>query len=172
MAGACRCSRRSSRAASRAPSSSSSRTTPCRASSTRTTSPRWSTAGIWPESTRAISELRLTIEYESAVRLGPPVLGGQAVARHRRLSRRMAARPAAARQVLSRVLARGARAGRAARPRAICRGLARAWRPTTDPQRRRRRDDGAARWPSSSRSISGPASATTARCRRCRPAAS
>ena len=49
----------------------------------------------WPESTRQISELRVVIDYQSARRRD-----AHAHARHRRLSRRMAARPAAARQEL------------------------------------------------------------------------
>ena len=49
----------------------------------------------WPESTRQISELRVVIDYQSDERRD-----AHADARHRRLSRRMAARPAAARQEL------------------------------------------------------------------------
>ena len=70
---------------------------------------------VWPDSTRAISELRLTIEYESASGWNRLFSSGQAVGRHRRLSRRMAARPAAARQELRRILARRLRAGRRCR---------------------------------------------------------
>ena len=46
----------------------------------------------WPQSTRQISELRVVIDYQSA-----SGCDAHADARHRRLSRRMAARPAAAR---------------------------------------------------------------------------
>ena len=53
----------------------------------------------WPESTRRISELRLTIEFERRAGWRKGAVGAHA--RHRRLSRRMAARPAAARQGLS-----------------------------------------------------------------------
>jgi uncharacterized protein len=45
----------------------------------------------WPESTTRLSELRLTIDYQSAKRTR-----AHADARHRRLSRRVAARSAAA----------------------------------------------------------------------------
>ena len=54
----------------------------------------------WPESTRQISELRLTIEFEP---VGHGLAGAghrHDASRHRRLPRRMAARPAASRSEL------------------------------------------------------------------------
>ena len=51
---------------------------------------------LWPQSTRAISELRLTIEYESASGWNRLFSSGRLSRGHRRLSWRMAARPASA----------------------------------------------------------------------------
>ena len=94
------------RAARRAPSSSRSPTTTCRASPTRSTSRDLVEERDWPELTRRISELRVAIEYESARGLKRTLGRGRLNARHRRLSRRMAARPAAADRILRRVVAR------------------------------------------------------------------
>ena len=93
-------------------------------------------------------------------------------ARHRRLSRRVAARSAAARQELRRLVGRDARG----QPR----GLAPApWpRPgiatlrALEPVRPRGRSDGRGSRPSSSPPICGPGATSASPCRPCRPAAS
>ena len=64
----------------------------------------------WPESTRRISQLRLTLEYASTRILEAAARPREAAYRHRRLSRRMAARSAAASARLSGVVADRARA--------------------------------------------------------------
>ena len=66
----------------------------------------------WPESTRRISQLRVTIEYSPHAAAAAHAAARAAAHRHRRLSGRMAARPAAARARLRRLV--GARAGRGA----------------------------------------------------------
>ena len=85
----------------------------------------------WPQSTRRIAQLRLTIEFESAAGWGARRSTPQA--RYRRLSRRMAARPAAPRQDLRRMVARDAGRKPKLRP-------ARRWR-----------TNGARRWSASTR---------------------
>ena len=71
----------------------------------------------WPESTRRISQLRVTVEY-SAGHAPQAHAGHRAAAhRHRRLSGRVAARPAAAGTRLRRVVGAGARRGAVARAR-------------------------------------------------------
>ena len=111
----------------------------------------------WPASTRRVSELRATIEFERASAWGAP--GRAARSRHRRLSWRMAARPAADRQILRRVVARNARGGRGSGARAARRPLdALPARPR--PRRARRGGGGAARRRSLHR-LSADARATT-----------
>ena len=86
----------------------------------------------WPQSTRRISQLRLTIEFERASGWTAGTHDSQS--RHRRLSRRMAARPAAARQRLCAMVARDDRGEPDAGAGAARRGLARASRrPSTPP---------------------------------------
>ena len=134
----CRCCAPPPKGASRAPISSRSPTTRCRASPTKSTLAALSGPDRrWPQSTRRISQLRLTIEFERAASWGAKA--SQPDARHRRLSRRMAARPAAARQVLRPMVARddrGERGRRRARrsPRPGARFL-----PASTPPRRPRR---------------------------------
>ncbi len=74
----------------------------------------------WPESTRRISQLRVTIEYDAHLGAAAHAGPGTAARRHRRLPRRVADRPAAARYLLRRLVA------------PLCRGRAR-----TAPRRRR-----------------------------------
>ena len=129
----------------RAPISSRSPTIRCRASIMSGTWPiSPPTPPRWPESTRRISQLRLTIEYEpheileAAARPRPPQH------RHRRLSRRMAARPAAAPARLS----RSGRGPRSKQSRAASRkAAAKGWHAALaeiDPAVARRRDGRAA----------------------------
>ena len=65
----------------------------------------------WPESTRRISQLRVTIEYTPATPLRRALGTGPPARRHRRLSRRMADRPAAAGAVVCGLVAPGRRGG-------------------------------------------------------------
>ena len=83
----------------RAPGSSRSPTTTCRASITRTMSPPSSTRRTWPNSTRAASaSCGSPSTIESASGWNRCSRRGRLQPRYRRLSRRMAARSAAARQ--------------------------------------------------------------------------
>ena len=102
---------------------------------------------IWPDSTRAISELRLTIEYESASGWSRLFSQRQAVGRHRRLSRRMAARPAAARQDLTPNSRATPSNWRSCRSAPNCREDWRQLAADRRARRRCRRDDWRAGWP-------------------------
>ena len=123
----------------------------------------------WPQSTRRIAELRLTIEFESAVGWGARSSTPQA--RSRRLSGRMAARPAFARQELRRMVARDGRGKRDPGPRAAVGEMAQgAHRPR--PAGRRQRGRGAADRRSLHRLSAGGRATTSTRSRPCRPAGS
>ena len=71
----------------------------------------------WPESTRRISQLRVTVEYRPDTLLKRHARHRAAAYRHRRLSGRVAARPAAAGTRLCRVVGAGPRRGQVARTR-------------------------------------------------------
>ena len=97
---------------------------------------------IWPDSTRQISELRLTIALRIRfVSVAAAFGSGTPPSRHRRLSRRVAARPAAALQGLRRHGRASAIAAPHARPAANCAAhwLARLADGRTRPRRRTRR---------------------------------
>ena len=94
-------------------SRAAARRQPSRASPTRSTWPSSpSDPPQWPESTRRISQLRVTIEYAPATALRRALGPRAAARRHRRLSGRVADRPAAAGAVVRRLVAPGGR-GRA-----------------------------------------------------------
>ena len=155
-AGAFRCSSRWRAAASPARGSRRSPTTRCRASTTRRHVRSVVIEREWPQSTRQISELRVVIDYQSARRRD-----AHADARHRRLSGRMAARPAAARQELRamvggdarRICARTTRASAAAAVARASRGRRSA--------RARRRERGASKRRGCSPTICRPAARST-----------
>ena len=99
--------------------------------------------GDWPESTRRICQLRLTIEYQ-ARRRWRTSWPRRLHARHRRLSRRMAARPAAARQEL-RATGRAETLAASRRRRALAAGRSLARATSRRSSRPRRADEAAAR---------------------------
>ena len=126
---------------------------------------------VWPSSTRRISELRIVIDYELALRPQARDRARPAQPRHRRLSRRVAARPRAPEEILCRVERRRLRHVARAAPHEACRRMARSGSPApTRPGRRTRRRR--ARWPRSSRAICAPPAPTSTLCPCCRPAAS
>ena len=79
----------------------------------------------WPQSTRRISQLRVTIEYTPASGAAARAGAGAPARRHRRLSRRVADRPAAAGAVVRGLVAPGGRGGAGAAARGCRQGLAR-----------------------------------------------
>ena len=168
----CRCCAPPPKGASRAPISSRSPTTRCRASPMRST---WRALSgpdrRWPQSTRRISQLRLTIEFERAASWGAKA--SHADARHRRLSRRMAARPAAARQDPT----RNGRARRSRRARAKARAPLAAptgarCSPASTPPPPAEEERGAHARRAVHRLSAARRATTSTRCRRCRRAAS
>ena len=133
--------------------------------------PRRARTGRWPQSTRRISQLRLTIEFESAA--GWSGAQRQPGDRPRRLSRRMAARPAAARQVLRRPgRARRSRASETPARAPLSAGLAGGARRASTRTPKPNEDAAPATSPSASPPICARRATTSMRSRPCRPAAS
>ena len=92
----------------------------------------------WPESTRRLSQVRITIEFQSAQRPAPRLRHLASQSRRRRLSRRVADRSAAARAELrARGRRRGGRAGARTAPPGARESLAASFSPPSTRPRRK-----------------------------------